>query len=237
MASWLQERKEKRFYQEISVEEEISTRSYNATIGGILVYGLLMNAGICYAFRNSIDSLVGGNPIMFLIIYFVCCISGIVMSSKSNSPIISFIGYNLVVIPVGFVVSISVRAYAAIDPQIVLQAIVITMLVTGFMTAFAVYKPEFFEKLGAILLLSLGGLLIAELVLWIFRVDQVVSAWIGAAIFSLYIGYDFYKAQAYQKTLDNAVDSALDIYLDVINLFLRVLRILASSKSSSRSRR
>ena len=41
----------------------------------------------------------------------------------------------------------------------------------------------------------------------------------------------------YPKTLDNAVDSALDIYLDVINLFLRILRILGSRGGSSSRRR
>ena len=29
----------------------------------------------------------------------------------------------------------------------------------------------------------------------------------------------------------NAIDSALDVYLDIINLFLRILRILARSRS------
>ena len=47
---------------------------------------------------------------------------------------------------------------------------------------------------------------------------------------------DFHRSQMYPKTLDNAVDSALDIYLDVINLFLKVLRILAKAKGGSRRR-
>nr|MCR5618576.1 Bax inhibitor-1 family protein [Lachnospiraceae bacterium] len=58
--------------------------------------------------------------------------------------------------------------------------------------------------------------------------------WIGAALFSGYIGYDFWRAQQFPKTLDNAVDCAVDIYLDIINLFLRILRILAGSRSSRR---
>lgn len=54
---------------------------------------------------------------------------------------------------------------------------------------------------------------------------------VAAAIFSLYIGYDWVKAQMYVKTVDNAVDSALDIYLDIINLFLQLLRILGSKNN------
>ena len=60
---------------------------------------------------------------------------------------------------------------------------------------------------------------------------ELIFLWVGAGIFTLYIGYDWYKAQAYPKTLDNAVDSALDLYLDIINLFLKILRILAKARS------
>ena len=69
----------------------------------------------------------------------------------------------------------------------------------------------------------------------LFGVRQNVSALIGAVIFSLYIGYDYWKAQQYPKTVDNAVDSALDIYLDIINLFMRILSILGNGKSSKKN--
>ena len=46
-----------------------------------------------------------------------------------------------------------------------------------------------------------------------------------ALIFCGYIGLDWCRAQRYPKTLDNAIDSAADIYLDVVNLFIRVLSI------------
>ena len=49
-----------------------------------------------------------------------------------------------------------------------------------------------------------------------------------AALFSLYIGYDFYRSQQFAKTVDNAVDCALDIYLDIVNLFLALLRIFGN---------
>jgi FtsH-binding integral membrane protein len=39
------------------------------------------------------------------------------------------------------------------------------------------------------------------------------------------MGFDWYRAQAYPKTVDNAIDSAVDLYLDIINLFIRLLEI------------
>ncbi len=74
------------------------------------------------------------------------------------------------------------------------------------------------------------GLLVCEVVLLIFRVDQVVTDWIAAGLFSLYIGYDIYRSQQFPMTVDNAVDSALDIYLDIANLFIRLLSIMGRRK-------
>ncbi len=233
MADWMSERREERMYKEIFADEEISDRAYNGTIGAVLVYGLLVNVAICYIFQ---DRMMYVNPIVLMIAYFVSCFAGTWMSKKSDNAIISFIGYNLVVVPVGLVVSIVVYAYGGLGSEIVTQAFLITMLTTAFMVAFAVAKPEFFEKLGGILFACLTALILSEGVMLLMGVDQVVTAWIGAIVFSVYIAYDFHRSQMYPKTLDNAVDSALDIYLDVINLFLKVLRILAKAKGGSRRR-
>ena len=46
------------------------------------------------------------------------------------------------------------------------------------------------------------------------------------------IGYDWAEAQTKAYTLDNAVDSVVGLYLDIINLFLRILS--SSSKSNKK---
>ena len=81
------------------------------------------------------------------------------------------------------------------------------------------------------LFIALIGLVIAQLLCMLFNIYPTIISWVAAAIFSLYIGYDWVKAQMYVKTVDNAVDSALDIYLDIINLFLQLLRILGSKNN------
>jgi len=50
--------------------------------------------------------------------------------------------------------------------------------------------------------------------------------WVVVLIFCGYIGYDWGRANSIPKTLDNAVDSAAALYMDIINLFLRILRIM-----------
>lgn len=46
-------------------------------------------------------------------------------------------------------------------------------------------------------------------------------------VFSGYIGYDWSKAQQFPRNLDNAIDSAADIYVDIVNIFMRILSILS----------
>lgn len=61
--------------------------------------------------------------------------------------------------------------------------------------------------------------------------NSIYFSWVGAIIFSLYIGYDCWKSQKYVKTVDNAIDSAIDVYLDIINLFLEILTIMINFKN------
>ncbi len=229
MSSWTQTRKEERMMN-YAGGEILSDRSYNLALGGTVFYGLAVNAIICMLVGDSVKNV---NPMLLLIGYAVSCFIGIMLSKHSDNPIVSFIGYNLVVVPIGFVLSLVVSAYIGAGMgNLVFQAIVYTTVITFCMVGLSITMPDFFSRIGGILLASLFGLIIAEiLALFFFPGAQNIFSWIGAAIFSLYIGYDYWKSQEYPKTLDNAVDSALDIYLDIINLFLRILEILGNKNS------
>ena len=91
--------------------------------------------------------------------------------------------------------------------------------------------PTLFEKLGGLLLTVLVSIIVAEIVLIFCGVEQVITSWIAAILFSSYIGFDFYRSQQFEPTVDNAVDCALDIYMDIVNLFVRILRLLGAGKS------
>ena len=53
--------------------------------------------------------------------------------------------------------------------------------------------------------------------------------WLAAGLFALYIGYDMWRASEIPANLDNAVDVAASLYLDIINLFLSLLRASSSN--------
>ena len=137
----------------------------------------------------------------------------------------------MIVVPLGLVISTVVEVYGGVDSQIVTTAFLITMCVTAAMTLFAIGMPELVSTIGGVLFPCLIGLIVAEIVMLLLGYSNDIFSWIAAGLFSLYIAYDVYRSQRFPKTMDNAVDCAVDIYLDIANLFLRILRLLSSRNS------
>lgn len=91
--------------------------------------------------------------------------------------------------------------------------------------------PAFFKKIARALTIALFLVIIVELaMIFIFKVHHGIIDWIVVIIFCGYIGYDWGRAQQIPKTIDNAVDSAAALYMDIINLFLRILRLMGRRK-------
>ncbi len=206
--------------------ERVSASVYNLVIGAVLCWGFFVN----YLMVKLIpyEAIASVPPLAFFIGYIVSCFAGIFMFQKSDSPVISFIGYNLVVIPFGFIINLVVARY---NPYIVADAIRITGIVTVFMMITSSMIPRFFLKIGWALTISLIIVIIVEVIeFFIFGMHHGILDWVVAVIFCGYIGYDWARANAIPKTIDNAVDSAASLYIDIINLFLRILRILGRSR-------
>lgn len=199
------------------MKKELTNKQYNLAIGLILLWGFLINAIMCIFFQDTFCNL---NPLVVLIGYFAAAITGICMSNTSDNPIVSFIGYNLVVLPVGMVLSIFLKDHYASS---VTRAFVLTAVITIILIVVSSIKPEIFLSMGKTLFICLLAAIIIELIMVIFGSVPRWWDWLVALIFCGYIGYDWAKAQNNRKTLDNAVDSAVSLYLDIINLFLRLL--------------
>lgn len=211
------ERKQERLNSGLS--DTMSAQLYNLALGGCILYGILLNVIIVVFFG---DVFAGIDPRVFLIGYFVLCFGGIYLAN-SDKPLTSFLGYNLVVFPIGALLSVALPDYAAADIRL---AVVTTAFIVAVMITAATLYPHYFAGLGTTLFFSLLIGLIVELIALLMGFEPSIFNWAFVLLFTLYIGYDWYKAQAYPKTLDNAIDSALDIYLDIINLFIRILSIL-----------
>ena len=217
-------RKEERLNSGLA--DTISSRKYNVIMCLTLMWGFLVNAVMVEYLSVPVMGLVakmGG--LGFFLAYLACAIVGIVMSAKSSNPVVSFIGYNLLVLPMGVVLCCLIPGLSA---AIVTKALLLTGIVTATMTLLGFVKPEIFIGLGRTLFIALIVGIIAELIAtFAFHYTGAAFDWLFVILFSGYIGYDVARSQAYPKTVDNAVDCALDIYLDIIYIFIRLLSILS----------
>jgi len=217
-------RKEERLNS--GVGDQISVRRYNAVMLLTLLWGFLVNTVMVYYFAIPIMRLLSGvSPLWIFIGYFVLAIAGIAISARSTNPWISFLGYNLLVLPIGVLLCLILPG---IPVAIVTKAVLLTGIVTATMTLLGLVAPHVFLGMGRTLFIALIVGILAELVAtFLFHYTGTAFDWLFVVLFSGYIGYDVAKSQIYPKTVDNAVDCALDIYLDIINIFIRLLALLS----------
>jgi len=207
---------------------QLSRRAYNAAIGVVLGIGLLINAAMAQFLPASAFELMGQYPLAVFIGFIVVSIGSFFVINKSDNPAISMLGFVVLSAAFGYFVAAAVQSYT---DTTVTRAFMLTAAISIAMVVAATIVPNIFAKMGTALLAALAITLIAEVAtVFITHSDPIAFDFIFVIIFALYIGYDWQKAQAYPPTLDNAVDSAADIYVDIVNLFIRLLAIFGRSK-------
>ncbi len=215
-------------------QNTMSLGVYVAAVCGFTVYGLVVSGILAWFTMSWHPESIW--PV--LIIGLGIPIIGIFITLKSNNWFVSLLGYTMVVVGLGIITGPTVAMH---QTGVVITALMATMGVTLVTSIIGIMVPKSLESWG----IYLFGALLA---LVFVRFGQAVMAAIGvsesiwympyieygaAILFSLYIIYDWNRAVRLPHTMDNAVDCALAIYLDVINLFITLLRIMGNKGSSS----
>jgi modulator of FtsH protease len=118
---------------------------------------------------------------------------------------------------------------------VVLQAVAVTGVMTVGLSAYALTTKRSLMGLQPFLFMALLGLIVASIVN-IFvggTVIYTMLSWGGALLFSLLLMFDVQRAKYAPDTMGNAVVLTLGIYLDIVNLFLLVLRILQEAGAAN----
>jgi len=121
------------------------------------------------------------------------------------------------------------------ETDTILQAILITGVLTTGLVIYAFQTKYDFSTFGGMLLcLLLGLLMFSFFAIFIQQpIMHLVFALMGALLFSFYIVYDvqiMMEGKKVQLSPDDYVLAAMNLYLDIINLFLYILEILNSQK-------
>jgi len=135
-----------------------------------------------------------------------------------------------------FLLSITVgTACSVYAPAIVLQALVLTTGVVGGLTAYtfwAVRKGQDFTHWGSYLFAALWGMVLWGFFQMIFpssEAGRTVYALLGTLLFSMYLVYDT-NMLITKHSVDEYIWASVELYLDMINLFLYILEILNRSQ-------
>jgi len=214
--------------------DTMSDRQYILAVTMFTVYGLFLTSIIGYNTMawhpTSIWTVLG--------IGLVIPIIGIIIALKSDFWPVSLAGYTMVVVGLGIIIGPCVAMYKT---TVVINAIMATFGVTCIMSLTGIIYPKSLAHWGGYLSGALLALIVVRCIqIYMFSRGMMYEGhgWMiyieyaGAVLFSLYIIYDWNRAMRLTHTLDNAVDCALAIYLDIINLFLHLLKILGSRSSS-----
>ncbi|XP_068715945.1 protein lifeguard 1-like [Montipora capricornis] len=122
------------------------------------------------------------------------------------------------------------------DKEEVLMAVGITAVVVLAITIFAFQTKYDFTMMGGILFVALIILICFGFLMIFFhnRVLSVVYACLGALIFAAYLVYDTQimmgGGKMYSISPEEYIFAALNLYLDIVNLFLYILQIIAAAR-------
>lgn len=122
------------------------------------------------------------------------------------------------------------------------ESIASTFFVTagtfGIMSVYGYVTKKDLTKIGNLCLMALLGLILATVVNFFLASETLywITTYVGVIIFVGLVAYDTQKLKALSTMEDNeftqklAICGALSLYLDFINLFLMLLRILGKRK-------
>lgn len=206
----------------------ISVRTYNLIMAGLILLGfVVMGAGSLWTKTLTFQLFAAEHPFVLLFAPLIGSIAGIVMMSSAasrQSTALSLAGFAVFVASFGIMAGAALSAY---DLPTINAAFFATAAITGVAGIVGVAFPSFSRRLGGILTGVLLAVIVVELVLLVMHVDQTVTDYLVVALFAGFIAYDFNRAARLEPTVPNAVISASNLFLDIINILLRLLRIFS----------
>jgi len=209
----------------------------------ILIVQLLFTAGVSFLFITSavVKHFVLSNQwalwtayglMLFLVIALSCC-----GNFRRKHPH-GMICLALFTMANAYLVGVISLLYAdSIGIDTILEALLMTVVITGALTAFAFQTKYDFTKFN--------GMLLSFFMIWIVflmfiplfpntSVTRTLYASIGAGFMCFFIVHDTQLMiggkHKYSISVDEHVFAALNLYLDIINLFLYILQLLGNGR-------
>lgn len=198
---------------------------------GIVSTQLLVTSLLCYAFmyQQTAHMLVLQNANAVTILSMIFSFGSLIplMCCYKKTYPANYILLSVFTVAMGCDLGLVCAIYAQAGAGfLVLEAAGITGVIFLALTAYTFWSGRDFGFLGMYLFAALIGLLCWGFVAMIFGFDPgMLYSLAGVLIFSGYIVYDTWKLKA-KLGPDDYIIGAIELYLDIINLFLFILDLL-----------
>ncbi|KKR84161.1 MAG: hypothetical protein UU48_C0014G0009 [Candidatus Uhrbacteria bacterium GW2011_GWF2_41_16] len=164
----------------------------------------------------------------------VVSIAGVFIAHGSKNPLVSLVGYMMVTIPFGLVTGPVVALYTTAS---VFKILWVTLGMVTILGVIGAVIPQSLESWGIFLLGALGMFVVGSFIVLFagmigIPIEGAMTAldWIGVFLFGGLVIFDLNQAMRIERTHDNAIDAAVGIYLDIANIFLRLLDLFGDRK-------
>jgi uncharacterized protein len=229
------------FNPQLAEEREALQRSFMVKVYGWMAFGLLVTmlaGGFTLAMPGMLELIFGSRfgLIALVVLEFVMVIF---LTARINhmSPAVAGILFTAYAALNGITLSVIVLAYTT-------SSIVITFGVTactfGIMSLYGLTTQADLTKLGSLLIMGLFGIILASLANLFFQNPAIywIVTYVGVVIFVGLIAYDTQRLKRMSLAVGAngemaqraSILGALALYLDFINLFLKLLRILGKRR-------
>ncbi|MEX2181561.1 MAG: Bax inhibitor-1/YccA family protein [Gemmatimonadaceae bacterium] len=201
-------------------------RTYLLVLAGVVLTVL----GVGFTFTQpALLALVARHPFLTLIAAFI----PLFLSMRARRSFPANLGLALLfTFAMGVAISPVIYLFAATQPELIAQAGILTLSTFTVLTGYAWISKRDFSALGSFFVVGLW-ILIATSLLNLFFKNESASLWLAAMtvfVFSGLLVYDTWRLRN-QYGPDDYVQAAVAIYLDILNLFLAILRLLGGRRS------
>lgn len=221
---------------------ELEQRTFISKVYTWMGFGLLLTALAAYlaVSSDSFIQILAENSLLFYALIFaelglVIYLSARINKMSAEAAAGSFIIYSILN---GLTISLLLLLYTG---ESVAATFLSTALTFGAMSAYGYFTKRDLTSMGSYLYMALIGLVIASLVnlFWANSTLYWVITYVGILLFVGLTAYDTQKLKKIGATVDMndgqtsqklAIIGALSLYLDFINLFLMLLRVMGDRK-------
>ena len=120
------------------------------------------------------------------------------------------------------------------QPGIVSQAATLTFVTFAGLSLYATFSRRDFSAWGGFFMVGVIVLIVTSLLNWFFK-NETASLWLAGAtvfIFGGLLVFDTWRiVRSNQYGPDDYVPAAVSIYVDLLNIFLAILRLLGGRRS------